>query len=241
MLRIEQICLGAGDFRLRDVTFEVAAEEYFVVMGPTGSGKTLLLKAVCGLIRVASGRVAIGGADVTNLEPRFRRVGYVPQDSGLFPHLSVARNITFGLRVTGIRHAEAMARVAALVEILGLGSLLERSTLNLSGGERQKVALARALAIQPALLLLDEPVSALDEPTRREICHLLRRVKSQFGVSTLHVCHNRREARDLADRVGVMSGGRLVQVGTLEELVDRPADPLVRRLLMLEGEGQEEV
>jgi molybdate/tungstate transport system ATP-binding protein len=237
MLRVEQLTLGAGDFRLREVTFAVAAKEYFVVMGPTGSGKTLLLKAVCGLIRVETGRIAIDGADVTDLEPRLRRVGYVPQDSGLFPHLSVARNITFGLRAAGVRHGEAMARTEPLVEILGLRSLLERSTLHLSGGERQKVALARALAIQPALLLLDEPVSALDEPTRREICHLLRRVQSRFGVSTLHVCHNRQEARDLADRVGVMSGGRLVQVGTLEELADRPADPVVRQLLAPEKEA----
>ncbi|MHC4717003.1 MAG: ABC transporter ATP-binding protein [Planctomycetota bacterium] len=222
MLRIEKVCLRAGEFRLRDVT------------GPTGSGKTLLLKAVCGLIRVGSGRIVIDDGDVTDLAPRSRRVGYVPQDSGLFPHLSVARNVTFGLEVGGMSRGEAVTRILPLAETLGIADLLDRSTINLSGGERQKVALARALARGPKLLLLDEPVSALDEPTRREICRVLRRVQRQFGVSTLHVCHNRREARDLADRVGVMSAGRLVQTGRLDDLAADPANPDVRRLLLLD-------
>lgn len=236
MLRIEKLCLRAGEFRLRDVTLQVAPEEYFVLMGPTGSGKTLLLKAVCGLIRVGSGRIVIDEGDVTDLPPRSRRVGYVPQDSGLFPHLNVARNVTFGLEVGGMSRGEAVTRVLPLAETLGIADLLDRSTINLSGGERQKVALARALARGPKLLLLDEPVSALDEPTRREICQVLRRVQRQFGVATLHVCHNRREARDLADRAGVMSAGRLVQAGTLDDLAADPANPDVRRLLLLDDD-----
>ncbi len=237
MLRIEQLSFQAGDFRLQSVALSVAEQEYFVLMGPTGSGKTLLLKAVCGLIRAETGRILIDGTDVTDLPPRRRRVGYVPQDSGLFPHLSVARNITFALTTGGMRHAAAMDRTGPLVETLGLRPLLGRSTLNLSGGERQKVALSRALALEPKLLLLDEPVSALDEPTRREICQVLRRVQREFGVATLHVCHNRQEARDLADRVGVMSAGELVQAGTLAELSAHPADDTVRRLLMLDDGG----
>jgi len=173
----------------------------------------------------------IGGRDVTNLPPRLRGVGYVPQDSCLMPHLSVLRNVAFAMEVAGLSKNHAAEEIAPVVEFLGIGDLLNRSTVNLSGGERQKVALARALASKPKLLLLDEPVSALDEPTRREICVVLRRVQREFGVATIHVCHSRQEAAAVHDRVGVMSEGRLIQTGSLDELTDNPADAAVRRLL----------
>jgi molybdate/tungstate transport system ATP-binding protein len=234
MLRLRDVTLRAGRFRLYPVNLDVAPGEYFVLMGPTGSGKSLLAAAVCGLTRIESGSVFIDGRDVTLAEPRFRRVGYVPQAAGLFPHLSVARNVTFGLEVRGTGRGEAERKVGPIVEMLGLGGLMDRSTVNLSGGESQKVALARALACDPKLLMLDEPVSALDEPTRRELCPLLRRVQRQFGVATIHVCHSREEAAALADRVGVLSAGRLVQTGPLAELAADPADETVRRLLSAE-------
>ncbi len=235
MLRVQNLCLRAGEFALQDVCLQVRSGEYFVLMGPTGSGKSLLVKAICGLMPIAAGRVLINGRDVTALEPRQRRVGYVPQDSALFPHLTVERNITFALETAGLGRRQARQKVAPVVETLGIENLLGRSPLTLSGGETQKVALARALARSPDLLLLDEPVSALDEPTRREICPVLKRVQREFDLATLHVCHSREEAQDLADRVGILSAGRLVQTGTMEELTARPADELVRRLLLPTG------
>ncbi len=231
MLRIEKLCLQAGEFALRTVSLTVAPSEYFVLMGPTGSGKSLLVKAVCGLVALKSGSVVIDGKDVTCLQPRLRRVGYVPQESALFPHLSAERNITFPLEVAGVRRAAAVRQVGPIVEALGLVGLMRRAPLSLSGGETQKVALARALARKPAVLLLDEPVSALDEPTRREICPLLRQTQRRFGVATVHVCHSREEAAALADRVGLLSEGRLVQTGALAELAAHPAEETVRRML----------
>ncbi len=236
MIRVQGLSFRAGDFFVRDVSLHVASGEYFVLLGPNGSGKTLLIHCLCGLLRAAAGTVHIDGRDVTAAEPRLRRVGYVPQDYGLFPHLSVARNVTFALRAEGLSHAAALRKVAPLVETLRLGRLLSHAPMTLSGGERQKVALARALAVQPKLLLLDEPVSALDGPTRAEVLEQLRSVQRQFGVTTIHVCHSIGEARAVADRAGVMIDGRLVQTGRLEELIASPADAAVARLLQV-GRG----
>lgn len=232
MLEIDKLCLHAGDFELRDVSLRLEPQEYFVLMGATGAGKSLLIKAICGLARISSGRILIG-EDVTDLEPRLRRVGYVPQDSGLFPHLNVARNLAFPLEVAGTSRAQARGEITGIAARLGLELLLERATIDLSGGERQKVALARALVHNPRLLLLDEPVSALDEPTRRSICGVLRRVHAEFGVPTIHVCHSLEEARSVADRVGIMADGRLLASGTLKELARRPVEAATARLLNL--------
>ncbi|MCP4375281.1 MAG: ABC transporter ATP-binding protein, partial [bacterium] len=184
MLNVRNLGLQVGSFELRDVCLDVQPREYFVLMGATGSGKSLLIKSICGLIRASAGQIIIDGRDVTHLPPRSRSVGYVPQDSCLLPHLSVLRNVTFALEVAGHSKKHAAWEIGPIVESLGIGGLLNRSTVNLSGGERQKVALARALAGKPKLMLLDEPVSALDEPTRREICTVLRRVQREFGVAT---------------------------------------------------------
>ncbi len=231
MLEVRDLRLAAGDFRLRDVCLRVEEAEYFVLMGPTGSGKSLLAKCLCGLIRSGGGSIRIEGEEVTFLEPRLRRIGYVPQDCGLFPHMDVAGNVTFSLRVRGVGRAKALERIAPLIETLSLGPLLRRSTLNLSGGERQKVAVGRALAGAPKLLILDEPVSALDRPTQRDICGELRRVQRQLGIPTIHICHSVDEARCVSDRVGVLVAGRLLQTAPLAELIRRPADDAVARLL----------
>ena len=231
MLKVDSLCLRAGQFRVEDVSLDIAEGEYFVLMGATGAGKSLLVKAVCGLLRAERGRVVIGGRDVTLREPRHRRVGYLPQACGLFPHLDVGHNITFARCVRRMSHGRALEAAGEVVRMLGLASLLERRTDTLSGGERQKVALARALAAEPHVLVLDEPLSALDEPTRREIGVELRRVQRALGIATVHVCHNMEETEALADRVGVMHDGRLVQVGTLESLRRAPAGAAVARLL----------
>jgi ABC-type sugar transport system ATPase subunit len=234
MIRLRDLTFRAGDFQVRGVSLDVASREYFVLLGTNGSGKTLLIHCLCGLLRATSGQVLIDDEDVTHAEPRRRRIGYVPQDYGLFPHLTVARNITFALRAGGLSHAAAMVRAQPLIETLRLTRLLDHSPLTLSGGERQKVALARALAIQPRLLLLDEPVSALDGPTRAEVLEQLRAVQRTFAVTTIHVCHNIDEAAAVADRAGVMIEGRLVQTGPLEELFAKPANAEVARLLQVD-------
>lgn len=230
-LEITGLTLRAGSFAVRDVSFTVGEGEYFVLMGMTGSGKSLLLKALCGLAQISGGRVRLHSRDITSLEARFRNIGYVPQDGGLFPHLDVLRNITFPLTVAGMRPAAARWAVEEIVTSLALEKLLARSVAYLSGGERQKVALARALARRPELLVLDEPVCALDEPTRRDTCRELRRVQKEFGVATVHVCHSRDEAALVSDRVGVMCEGRLLDVGTLEELASGSVHGAIQRLL----------
>ncbi len=235
MIQVSHLSLRAGDFHVREVNLEIAPQEYFVLLGPTGSGKTLLLKCLCGLVRALSGTVRINGQDVTHLEPRRRRIGYVPQDCGLFPHMDVARNIAFPLRARGSSQRDALRQIMPFAEALRVRGLLDRSPVGLSGGERQKVAVARALAGRPDLLLLDEPVSALDEPSRKEACAELRRVQRQFGIATIHVCHSTEEAFTVSDRAGVLCGGRLVQAGTMEKLVRRPRNETVARLLHAEN------
>lgn len=235
MIQLKALCLQAGGFQLRDVDLEVAAGEYFVLLGPTGSGKTLLLKCLCGLIRVLSGAIRLAGQEVTHLEPRRRGIGYVPQECGLFPHMDVEHNIAFPLRVRGTSHRTALAEVRPLAEALGIEALLRRTPAGLSGGESQKVTLARALASRPRLLLLDEPVSALDESSRREACTELLRVQREFGITTIHVCHSAEEALTVSDRAGVLCGGRLIQTDTMEQLVRKPRNEAVARLLHAEN------
>ena len=211
-LELRGVSLRAGDFAVREVSLAVPAGEYFILMGHTGAGKTLVLKAICGLLEVDSGEVRIAGRDVTDLDPCERVIGYVPQESGLFPHLDVGGNVGFALDLAGLGPEEVASRVEAVAREVGIVPLLGRRVRGLSGGERQKVALARALAREPRLMLLDEPVSALDERSRGEICALLERVHSERGLTIVHICHNRAEAEALGDRVGVMNAGRLESI-----------------------------
>lgn len=231
MIRVEGLCLSVGAFALRQVCLEVAAGEYFVLLGPTGSGKTLLLECLCGLYRLDSGRVIIAGRDVTQAEPRHRQIGYLPQDYALFPHRTVRQNIAFGLRRSGADRRQMQQQVQRLMEELGVAHLAERRPARLSGGEKQRVALARALAVRPQVLLLDEPVSALDESTRDDICRLLRRLNRQLNTTVLHVCHNFGEMMSVADRTAVIIAGRIVQVGTPAEILQRPANLAVAQFV----------
>jgi molybdate/tungstate transport system ATP-binding protein len=235
VIRAENLSLTINAFTLGPLSLDIPSGEYFVLMGPAGSGKSVFLECLCGLKRFQTGRVMIGGADVTDRAPGNRPVAYVPQDYALFPHLSVERNIAFGLRAHGRPAIEARRRAAETAKVLGIEHLLSRATAGLSGGERQRVALARALVLEPTVLLLDEPVSALDEATRQDVCAQLLAIHRRFALTTIHVSHNQEEACTLADRAGVLSGGTLVQTGTMEDLLRRPRSVFVARFMRCEN------
>lgn len=218
MIAVENLALSVGAFALEGLSFEVASGQYAALMGRTGSGKSTILEAICGLRLVRAGRIWLLGLEVTHLKPAERGIGYVPQDLALFPTMTVREHLTFALRVRGWDRPAIDRRVDELAGLLGLGHLLLRKPHGLSGGESQRVALGRALAFHPRVLLLDEPLSALDDETRAEMYALLRSVQRQTGVTTLHVTHSLYEARQLADRVLLLEDGAVC---------DRPAaDPV---------------
>jgi ABC-type sugar transport system ATPase subunit len=227
MIRAESVSFHVGEFQLNRLSLEVNKGEYFVLLGPPGSGKTLFLEVLCGLRRLREGRIFINGQDVTLLEPRERMIGYVPQDYALFPHRSVEGNIRFGLETENLRNSEINGRIHEIAEKLGIRHLLARRIAGLSGGERQRVALGRALVVHPKVLLLDEPVSALDESTREAICFELKRIQSELGLATIHVCHQLEEAFSLADRAGILRNGVFQQIGALETLTQKPVNVFV--------------
>ena len=207
MIHLDRLAVRSGDFALDDVSLTVPAGAYGVLMGKTGCGKTTLLEAVCGLRQIRAGRVVLCERDATRLRPAERGVGYVPQDLVLFPTLSVRDNIGFALHARRWAMHDIAARVDELAGLLGIAHLLARYPLGLSGGESQRVALGRALAFRPRILLLDEPLSALDEDTRAEMVELLRAVQRHTGVTVLHITHSRSEATRLADRLFVFDRG----------------------------------
>jgi ABC-type Fe3+/spermidine/putrescine transport system ATPase subunit len=232
MIVVDRLRFSVGPFALQDLSLEVARGEYFVLLGPSGSGKTLFLESLCGLHRIDSGRILVDGSDVTRLEPRRRRIGYLPQDYALFPHLSVRTNVAFGLRnPLATRFGGDRRQVDELLQLVDLAPLAGRKPRNLSGGEKQRVALARALAVQPLVLLLDEPVSALDEQMRDTLCRQIRDLQRRTGTTTIHVCHNFAEMLAVADRVGVIQGGRIIQVGTPLEILQRPRNRFVAQFV----------
>ena len=209
MIRHEQVTVRKGAFALHDLDLEIPAGSYAVLMGRTGTGKTTLLEALCGLAPVQSGRITLAQRDVTRSRPASRNVGYVPQDGALFPAMSVRENLAFALRIRRCTTSEITRRVHSLADLLGLGALLDRSVRGLSGGEAQRVSLGRALAFAPPVLLLDEPLSALDDETREQMWGLLRSVHRRTGVTVLHVTHNVEDARQLAEHRVVLRDGKL--------------------------------
>ena len=231
LIQVRGVSLRLGEFAVRDADVEVAEGEYFVLLGPTGAGKTVLLECIAGLHRPEAGDIRVAGQRVNDLPPEQRRLGYLPQDYALFPHLSVARNIGFGMKLRRRPQADIDEKVGQLAGLLGITHLLGRAPTTLSGGEKQRVALARALAIEPKVLLLDEPLSALDEQTREALCIELRRIHSELGTTTLHVSHNFEETLAVADKIGIIHEGRLRQIGAPEEVFRRPASEFVARFV----------
>ncbi len=210
---------------------EVRPGELLALLGPSGSGKTTFLRLVAGLETPTAGRILFDNEDATRLSVSERRVGFVFQHYALFKHMNVADNIAYGLRVrprpTRPAKAEIRRRVDDLLDLVQLGGLGKRYPTQLSGGQRQRVALARALAVEPRVLLLDEPFGALDAKVRRDLRRWLREVHDRTGHTTLFVTHDQEEALELADRVAVFNGGRIEQVGTADDILDRPATPFV--------------
>jgi len=230
-IEVRGLSLGLGEFAVRDAHVSVAEGEYFVLLGPTGAGKTVLLECIAGLHRPEEGEIRVSGERVNEVPPERRGLGYLPQDYALFPHLDVERNIAFGMRLQRRSSADMARRVRELAELLRIRHLLHRNPLRLSGGEQQRVALARALAIEPKVLLLDEPLSAVDEQMREGLCVELRRVHQELGTTTIHVSHNFEETLAVADRVGIIHEGRVRQVGEAEEVFRRPVSEFVARFV----------
>ncbi len=235
MLRVEGISKDWREFHLRDVTFDVNRGEHFIILGPSGAGKTVLLEIIAGIIEPDSGRVYLNGSDVTDLPPEKRGLAYVPQNYALFPNMSVYDNIAFGLKVRKVPKGEIERKVRRVSEVLGIEHLLHRKPRTLSGGEQQRVALARALVVEPPLILLDEPFANLDVQTRSKLLAEMKRWRRELGFTALHVTHSFEEAVSLGDRVGVMLDGSLVQVGPVREVFSRPANEKVARFLGFEN------
>ena len=231
-LAIESLTVGySGVPVINDLTLAVARGELVALLGSSGCGKTTLLRAICGFVPVAEGRISVDGRDITGLPPERRNTALVFQNYALWPHMTTAQNIGYGLKVRGWPRERIRARVAEMLELLELPGLGERPVTALSGGQRQRVALGRALAVEPELLLLDEPLSNLDARIRAELRHEIRALQQRVRITALHVTHDREEAMVMADRIVVLDRGRIAQAGTPEELWHRPASPFVASFL----------
>lgn len=231
-LVVDHIRVAYGDHVvLDDLVLEVAVGETVAVVGPSGSGKSTLLRAIGGLEPLVDGRIMLDGRDLADIPPHRRGVGLMFQDHALFAHLSVADNIGYGLDREGRSRSERTARIDELLQMVGLAGFRERRVDQLSGGEAQRVALARALAPSPSLLMLDEPLGSLDRVLRAQLVNDLDRLLNRMGQTSLHVTHDQTEAFALADRVAVLSEGKLVRVGTPSELWDEPRTTFVAEFL----------
>ena len=221
-----------GDFvALDDVSLSIPSGRLTALLGPSGGGKSTLLRIVAGLESADEGTVSIEGAEATHLPPQKRNVGFVFQHYAAFKHMSVAKNVAFGLEIRKRPKAEVKRRVEELLDLVHLGQFAHRLPAQLSGGQRQRMALARALAVEPSVLLLDEPFGALDAKVRKELRDWLRRLHDEVHVTTVFVTHDQEEALEVADEIVVINDGRIEQVGTPDELYDAPANDFVMSFL----------
>jgi ABC-type Fe3+/spermidine/putrescine transport system ATPase subunit len=231
-LTIDALAVAYGRTRvLHEISLAVAPGEFVALLGPSGCGKTTLLRSVAGFVTPSAGRILAGGRDITAAPPEKRGAAMVFQSYALWPHMSVAKTIAYGLVVRGWDKPRIAARVAEMLRLLRLEGLGERLPAQLSGGQRQRVAMGRALAVDPEILLLDEPMSNLDARVREGVRHELRALQQALGITAIHVTHDREEAMILADRIVVLEEGRIAQVGPPEELWQRPANAYVADFL----------
>jgi molybdate/tungstate transport system ATP-binding protein len=227
MIRIENLSNDWKEFKINNINLQVEDSEYFIILGPSGSGKTMLLELIAGMWPLDSGKIYMDNKDITTLPPEKRGIGFVYQNYMLFPHKTVFENIAFGLKVRKVRDEEIKTRVKEMMDLLKISHLADRLPRTLSGGEQQRTALARALIIYPKILLMDEPLSALDRKTRDELMQELKEIHRKFDVTLVHVTHNFDEALMLADRIAIMRNGEISQVGTSTEIFRHPADKFV--------------
>jgi len=229
---LEGIAKKFGQFvALRGITLSISPGEFVCFLGPSGCGKTTLLRIIAGLERQNAGVVMMGGRDVSALPPSQRNYGIVFQSYALFPNLTVARNVGYGLETRNVAKAQIEGRIDELLTLVGLAAHKQKYPAQLSGGEQQRIALARALAPAPALLLLDEPLSALDARVRQSLRHEIRALQRRLGVTTIMVTHDQEEALAMADRIVVMNHGVVEQVGAPVEVYMRPRSPFVARFV----------
>jgi putative spermidine/putrescine transport system ATP-binding protein len=216
---------------LDDVTLDIAAGEFLTLLGPSGSGKTTLLMALAGFVRPESGLLTIGGRDVTPLPPNKRNIGVVFQNYALFPHMSVSGNVEYPLRLRGVLKAQAREQAEAALARVKLSGFGARDIAALSGGQRQRVALARAIVFEPRVMLMDEPLSALDKNLREHMQFEIRKLHDDLGVTTIYVTHDQREALTMSDRVAVMDNGRIQQIGVPQDIYRRPRNRFVAEFM----------
>ena len=227
-LSLKSLSFGLGDFELKDITFDVNEGEYFVILGHSGAGKTVILESIAGLHKV-DGQVFFNGEDIKQVVPEKRDIVFVYQDFALFPNMNVKDNITYASRYKKIENQKEL--LEDLVQFLGLQKILMRRIDNLSGGEKQRVAIARAIFSQPKILLLDEPLSAIDPTFRNAIMKFLKDIHKKYKLTTLHVTHNFREASYLADKIAIVIDGAVVQVGDTNSVLSKPANLKVAEFL----------
>ena len=233
---VESISKRYNNFQALDrVNLEIKNGSLVGLLGPSGSGKSTLLRVMAGLETADSGRIWLEGQDATNLSLQQREIGFVFQNYALFPHLTVAQNISFGLDIRNIDEDLKNQRVQELLQLVQLEKFATRYPHQLSGGQRQRVALARALAVEPKVLLLDEPFAALDAKIRKQLRYWLRNLHHQISVTTVFVTHDYQEAMELAHEIVVLDNGRIAQIGTAQEIVDHPANNFVKNFLELDN------
>ena len=223
MIEIRQLGLRCGSFELSGLNLSLKADDYAILMGPTGAGKTSILEAICGLRRVLSGEIWLRDCDVTALTPAERAVGYVPQDTALFTKMSVRENLAYGLRMRHVKTLTVGRRVEQVAKLLGISRLLGRRPHGLSGGEARRVALGRAICFSPDVLMLDEPFAGLDESTREDVYKAIEIIHSATPASVIHVSHDAKDVVRLANRLFTLQSGALMEtsIADLEELEGR--------------------
>ena len=227
MIKIENLSKDWKEFKLNDINLDIYKNEYFIFLGPSGSGKTMLLELIAGMWSSDSGKIFINNQNVTRLPPEKRGVGFVYQNYMLFPHKTVFENIAFGLNIRKVEKSEIKNKVEDMMQLFGIAHLADRLPRTLSGGEQQRVALARALIIRPQVLLMDEPLSALDRNTREELIKEFKKIHDEFNITIIHVTHNFDEALQLADRVAIIKNGTISQIGTTDDVFRHPKDEFV--------------
>ncbi|MDB6454103.1 ABC transporter ATP-binding protein [Falsirhodobacter sp. 20TX0035] len=232
-IRIDALTFDYGGARpaVDRLSFDIRKGEFIGVLGPSGCGKSTTLRMFAGLLAPTAGSITIGGRDISHAPPWERNLGLVFQSYALFPHMTVAENVAFGLKLRKIGKEETRARVAEALRAVRLDAFAARRPAELSGGQQQRVAIARAIVIEPEILLLDEPLSNLDARLRDEMRFELRDIQTRTGITTLFVTHDQQEALTMCDRIVVMNGGMLEQIGTPAEIYDRPASPFVANFI----------